>query len=279
MPLPVLAILSCLAFLSSGCFHHGYRAEIPSSHEAPLEGVRKIKVVSANGRVRIACRPGAEGIRIAAVRFARGETAEEAREHAQAVALDLRQDPVEPEIYRVEASVPPGLGSYSCGASFDLELPPGTDLDIHTSNGAIDVAVARGMAALRTSNGEIKVTDFDGELDVKTSNGQIRLRDVAGDAITAVTSNGAIVVSLTRASRPFIKAHSSNGSIDIEVPPEVAAEVSLHTSNGSVSRELGGFRVTSIESSRRRVKAVLNGGGGRIEAETSNGGIRLRPSW
>ena len=290
--------LTCfwLVCLTSGCFHT-VRFDLKSSHEAPAEGVNKVIVETRNGRANLVCRTAPGPVRVQATRKGRGSTEAAARECAEAMTIQVERDTLDPATLRIAMVAPPEpKWGWSHGASFDVELPQGVDVDVQTSSGAVTVRGARGDLKLKTSNGAIAVADVQGDMDVQTSNARIELAGVEGGRIHASTSNGSIEAhdisgepSLRTSNgrirlhldrtpgRPRIRVVSSNGEIELEVPGTVEADLNLRTSNGSITHDLGGFdAVHGVKSSRDRFQATLNGGGGSIEGETSNGRVSFR---
>lgn len=252
-----LFILLASLCTSTGCFSFSVQYKASTWRELDTTGARRILVETGNGSVQVEASPDAPNLRCEATCFASARNEDDARSAVEAIQLELARDALNPDDILIRATFPARRWGISPGASFRLEIPSQLDLQIHTSNGAVRVRGVRGAVTLRTSNGAIDVQDVDGELDAKTSNGAIRLRGVDGGQISAV---------------------SSNGSILIEVPSDVSAELKLETSNGSVSRRLDDFQVTGLEGSRSRLRATLNGGDGQIVARTSNGGIDFRAS-
>ena len=59
----------------------------------------------------------------------------------------------------------------------------------------------------------------------------------------------------------------------MRVPADSKATISTRWTNGGV--EVNGLSVEETEKSRRRFDGRLNGGGARIDVETTNGSIKL----
>ncbi len=275
-----------------GCAFYCARFEIPGEETLDAEGVKRVIVETANGHVRVRSADGLTSAVVRYRRFARGRSSADAREGAERVQVVVERDPSDQATLRVSATVPRDLWGRSAGAEMNVDLPAGVDLEARTSNGRIGVEGMRGDVTLKTSNGGIDVRDVRGDVNVHSANGGVRLERVAGGIVSAVTSNGgiqamgisgeprlrtsngAIVLRLKDApAHPRIEAVTSNGSVLLEVPASVNARLSLRTSNGAITRNLDGCAVSDLESSKRRVRTTLNGGGGEIDVETSNGAI------
>lgn len=288
-------LVSLAALLVGGCLTYPARVEVPGELSPAAGRLEKIRVETFNGSVTLRCVEGAPRVKVRYVRFSSGKTEGDALEFAEAVAVTAERSAGNPGLLAIVARPPAGLFGRSCGARFEIELPPGSAVDVETSNGGVEIADAVGPVVVRTSNGQVKAARVQGDLDLETHNGKIEVLESRGGSVRATTSNGAIVaeettgsVSLETRNGPItiraaalpedcrIEASTSNGRISMEVPSTARARVALRTSNGRVSADLPGASFTRLESDRERLEGILNGGGGSIEAETSNGGVVLR---
>jgi len=121
--------------------------------------------------------------------------------------------------------------------------------------GGIDVHGVTAPAVVRTTNGGIKGDGLAGPLEARTTNGGI---DVA---LTAVP--GAVTLETV------------NGGISLAVPGATAAEIAARVTNGGIHVD-DALKFEAVgEQNRRNVQGKLNGGGPRVEASTTNGGISV----
>jgi hypothetical protein len=183
-------------------------------------------------------------------------------------------------------------GFGTADAVIEVRMPKNADLQLQTSNGAIEVSSLNGNIWLHSSNGAITAAALKGKLKAETSNGAITVDGVDGDCALA-TSNGRI-----QAAGRFdsLELHSSNGSVvaraaagstitsgwnigtsnawvDLSVPTDLKADLNVVTSNGGVQLDLPltvqGFQGTS------QLRGTLNGGGPEVSVHTSNGHIHV----
>ncbi len=299
----------------TGCFYLPERAQVFESRSQSFSGIRQVVVQTKNGSVDVVADRAATDIDVGITKFARGYTEEEARRNAASIEVEVSRAAPDSDVLRVIVHVPDDLRSKSAGAHLDISLPARVDIEIGTSNGRVGVKGTEGDVDVRTSNGRVEISDVRGNVFTKTSNGAVVIKDVVGNAelrtsnggidierveadiITAITSNGKInarevtgeptletsngsirlrVASLPES--PQVKAKTRNGSIYVELPSTVNAELSLRTSNGRIDNKLEGASVTGYKQSKKRVNAILNGGGGNIDVVTSNGRITFRTS-
>ena len=167
-------------------------------------------------------------------------------------------------------------------------------LEAESSNGAIHADGCGGPVHLKTANGRIEVREAAGEAKLFTSNGAIHAEACAGP-VEAKTENARIEV---RQAGGLIKTHTSNGAIQIDGCP---GPVEARTSCGSIAILQAGNPVQALTSEGRievelapgqtAVEAELvtrnsgidlrlpEGVSARLSAETSNGRIRMEPSF
>jgi DUF4097 and DUF4098 domain-containing protein YvlB len=67
---------------------------------------------------------------------------------------------------------------------------------------------------------------------------------------------------------------SVNGGVSLTLPRDARADLTARCTNGGIS--VSGLDLEREgEQSRRRVAGKLNGGGARVNVETTNGGVRI----
>jgi DUF4097 and DUF4098 domain-containing protein YvlB len=128
---------------------------------------------------------------------------------------------------------------------------------------------ASTKVVLNTTNGEIEVDNVTASAHLETVNGQINARGLGGE-IKASTVNGGVDIALATVTGD-VSVETTNGGVTVRLPGDAKALLLGRTTNGGLS--VDGLQVEEVERSRRRLEAKLNGGGQRIEAETTNGGI------
>jgi DUF4097 and DUF4098 domain-containing protein YvlB len=128
---------------------------------------------------------------------------------------------------------------------------------------------ASTKVVLNTTNGEIEVDNVTASAHLETVNGQVNARGLGGE-IKASTVNGGVDLALASVTGD-VSVETTNGGVTVRLPGDAKALLLGRTTNGGLS--VDGLQVEEVERSRRRLEAKLNGGGRRIEAETTNGGI------
>jgi DUF4097 and DUF4098 domain-containing protein YvlB len=250
--LPVIAALS----LTAACdVAFGAREEATENwtKSYPISAGGTVDLSSTNGTIKVIAgsKPTVE---IRAVKTAKAATKDAAEALLKSLELreDVTADKVKVRIERPHANGPSlhGWGT-SIEVAYFVEVPANTKVVLATVNGPIEVTDVRGAAKLETVNGPIHARGLSGDISATTVNGKI---DIALSAVTASVAVG-----------------TTNGGVTVRLPADAKADLRGETVNGGINVE--DLKVEEVERTRRRVEAKLNGGGVRIEAETTNGGI------
>lgn len=124
--------------------------------------------------------------------------------------------------------------------SFDIKVPVGTELDVKSFSGAIDI---RGVT---------------GRVDAETFSGDIEI-DVAGAA-----------------SLPELTAGTFSGDIEARVPPSASGRLRFNSFSGSIRSDLP-ISMTRFGGRRADVDAELGTGSGpTLRFKTFSGDLRIR---
>jgi hypothetical protein len=140
---------------------------------------------------------------------------------------------------------------------------------------------------LRAFNGGLKVDGVNGTMDLKTLNGGLKLENVSGD-IKARTTNGGVKIGLAGSgwTGSGLDVETVNGGVKIYIPSTFAANVESGTVNGGFKSDFPELQIKkkdvddreSYGTRNKRVNAAINGGGARIRAVTTNGGVKIMRS-
>jgi hypothetical protein len=191
----------------------------------------------------------------------------------------------------VEAKPKTGRTWRDCmGASIVVTAPSMTDVDLHTSNGALNVEGIEGSGDLETSNGAIELFDVKGDFQGRTSNGSLDIDGMEGSAELR-TTNGAIDV---RRVIGEVDLETSNGRVSFDGELIAGGDNRLVTSNGRVVVELRGEPSISLDASttngeinttlpittslveKNRIVGTIGDGEAGLYVRTSNGDLTIR---
>ena len=156
---------------------------------------------------------------------------------------------------RIRAEGPSGSDNQSWSASFELEVPERTGLQLTANNGGISISSVDGDVRFETRNGGVTLANVDGDVQGTTVNGGITVR------LRGAQWNGTGLDVGTR-----------NGGISMSVPESFNAQLDVETVNGGVSSDFG---LSPQDRRSRHVVTTLGGGGARLRLSTVNGGIRV----
>ncbi len=236
-----------------------------------LGGGGQVAVETSNGSIRVETWSNPE-VRVVAKIKARADDSARARELLEEVEIVAEEAGGR---VRVAAEVPRSrwLRDESATVSFELTIPGDAELEATSKNGSIEVRGIGGRTRLETNNGSIEAHGVGGALDAASNNGSIKAYDVEG-AVRAKTNNGSIKADVASASlAEDVRLETNNGSVELRLEPTVAASIDARTRNGTVSSDFpGGYQ----DERRKTLELDLNGGGPRVELESTNGGIRVR---
>lgn len=156
--------------------------------------------------------------------------------------------------------------------NLDVEVPSGSDLQLHTYNG-----------------GDLMVTNVQGELALTNYNGEITALNISG-SVVASTYNGEIKVTFDKVAPDTPMSFSTfNGDIDLTFPSTLKATLKMKTEQGEI---FTGFDVNITSSGPVQKKDTqagvykvvvddwkrgeINGGGPEVTMKNYHGDILVR---
>lgn len=192
----------------------------------------------------------------------------------------------------------------------EIRMPKDADLQVETSNGAVDVSSLNGNVTIHTTNGAVRAARLDGAIDIASSNGGIVLDDLKGsekvrttnggiratsldgrcdlsttnggihvtgrfESLDIATGNGAVVARAESGSRMSSgwSIRTTNAGVSLALPPDFKANLDASTTNGRIALDLPAELGGSRSESR--IQGPMNGGGPSLLIHTSNGSIHL----
>ncbi len=159
-------------------------------------------------------------------------------------------------------------GDRSDTGDISIQVPTGTNLQIESTNGEIDVE------------------GVDGDIEVTTMNEAVTLTNVAG-SVVAYSQNDDLRVTMTRLTPDKLMSFSSvNGDVDVTLPADTGANLRMSTVNGDIYTDFevqldaieddGAIRRGNRIDIGRDLTGAINGGGPVFEFRTVNGDIFIR---
>ena len=235
----------------------------------------RVEVETRNGSIRVESWSGTE-VQVTARKKVRAGDSARAAELLAEIEIIVEESG---GTVRIEADTPSsGLRSgwsrnESVSVSFEIKVPDDAEVKARSNNGSIEVRDLGARAWLRTNNGSIKARGVGGALEANSNNGSIKAYDIRGP-VDAETNNGSIVAEITSSDlADGVRMSTTNGSVELRLEAGVAASITARTRNGSVSSDFPGG---TQDRHKRTLELDLNGGGPRVELESTNGSIRVR---
>jgi hypothetical protein len=256
------------AFLLVMACVYTYKLEAPETRVYPAAGIARLSASSRNGKITVTSVSDTL-ISATITRQAYGRNREDAE---KAIANVVISDPVVGDEQQLKAEMPGGNRNY--GASFQISAPAATGLTLATSNSEVTVTgMTEGISAT-TSNGRIGLTDTRGAASLATSNAAVEVAVHRG-GVNARTSNGAVSCDLAElGATEAVTLVTSNGAVTLLLPPDVSATVDATTSNGLIT--INDFTVSYEVQERDHVRGQIGSGASTITISTTKGNVTVR---
>ena len=220
-----------------------------------LDANGRVEISNVNGKIEVEPSSG-NTVDITALKKARGastDAAKAALERASIVEdVSSARIKVETKMTNLNGIV---FNAGNVQVEYRVKVPAGAEVRFTTTNGGIEITGLQGRITAETTNGGVVTRDVGGQLD-------------------ASTTNGGLDIDMSRVPEGGVKLGFTNGGLKMRMPRDAKATISASITNGGISH--GDLAIeTSGENTRRRLEGRLNGGGGRILIEGTNGGITL----
>src|SRR6202035_3464949 len=121
----------------------------------------------------------------------------------------------------------------------NIHMPREGKVDLHTSDGKIDVSNFKGEMYLRSGDGSQTIQAVDGKLYANTGDGHINA-DGRFDELDLKTGDGHVEVRAGAGSTLAgeWRLETGDGNVTLEIPGDLAADVSLHTGDGHIDLDM-----------------------------------------
>lgn len=209
------------------------------------------ELLNVNGRVDISAVDG-DMISVIAEISARGVTEEAANDALKSVEI---AEVADSSRVRLETRVPKDVRNQGVVVEYRVNVP------------------RRASVQVDCLNGQIVLTGIGGRVRADTTNGGISAKGLASSVKASVT-NGSIDIRMDGVGQDGVALETTNGGIRLSLPDQVKATLVASVVNGAIRVADLPFEKVG-ESSRRRLKGQINGGGPELRLETVNGGISV----
>ncbi len=215
----------------------------------------EFQLINPVGSIEIAPSSDATTVEVVAERHARGASEQAAKQELNRIRITEEATPTSVHIQVLRGSSDSGLhlGGGGQDVAFKVKLPKNATLKLESRVGEIRLTGLAGNVRIDNANGDIVGEEMSGPIRAATRNGNVRF------AVTSVQADG-------------IRLDSTNGVVELRLPANSKATVSARWVNGAF--ETDGVKLEG-ERERRRFEGTLNGGGPRIEMNTTNGVVKI----
>ncbi|MBD0691398.1 DUF4097 family beta strand repeat-containing protein [Streptomyces sp. CBMA123] len=126
------------------------------------------------------------------------------------------------------------LPFYNCGASIELEVPPGTAVSGSVTSGSVEVTDLSGEVQLDGTSGAITLRRLSGPVRARTTSGMTQGTDLSSARADVASTSGA--VDLTFRSAPQdVRVSTGSGSVTMSMPKGSRYRINGGTGSGSSS--------------------------------------------
>lgn len=223
----------------------------------PVAPGSRFELINVNGRITAEPADGTS-LEVSGERTAKASSDEAAKELLG--KIEMREETGDSRV-RVEVRPPRLSGLSGQEVKWTIRVPKGVHVD------------------LRTTNGGVRVTNLDGEIRAKSINGGVKGEGLNATSVEASTINGGVDIDLASlAADGNVELECVNGGVELRLPSDAKASISARAVNGGVKVDGLDLQSTDDQNTRRRLEGTMNGGGARVSASTTNGGVRLGAS-
>lgn len=236
------------------------KAEDTWSRTYKLADKGRFELINVNGRITAEPTDGTEVV-VEAHRTAKATSEDAAKELL--AQLEIREE-VGTASVRLESRPPRLTGMKGHEIEWTIKVPKHVVLDLRTTNGGVRLNNLANEIHAKTTNGGVKGTDIDPSVfEGSAVNGGVDLELRApiedGDSIEMETVNGGVTLALPAESKATINARCVNGGVRAD---DLNIKKDQDDSSSDYER-------------KRRLSGTMNGGGGKVNLSTTNGGVRL----
>lgn len=219
----------------------------------------RFELINVNGRITAEPVEGSEVI-VEGRRTAKASSDDAAKDLL--AKLEIREEVSDASV-RVESRPPRLSGLSGHEIEWTVKVPKGVVVDVRTVNGGVRLEGLTNEVHAKSTNGGVKGTMASSVIEAQTVNGGIELTlsspVEAGHSIQMESVNGGVELSLPAESKATIAARCVNGGVRVD-------DLELVRDDQGNANEF---------ERKRRLNGTMNGGGGRVEMSTTNGGVKL----
>lgn len=236
------------------------KAEDTWSRTYKLADKGRFELINVNGKITVEQATGTE-VSVEGHRTAKANSDDAAKELL--AKLEIREEAGDRSV-RIESRPPRLSGMSGHEIEWTIKVPKGIVVDV------------------RTTNGGVRLNDLANELHAKTTNGGVKGQGIDPSVFEASAVNGGVDLDLRAPIEDgdTIDMETVNGGVSLALLADSKATISARCVNGGVRADDLNIKKDQEDSSsdyerKRRLSGTMNGGGGKVNLSTTNGGVRL----
>jgi hypothetical protein len=106
---------------------------------------------------------------------------------------------------------------FSCGSRFQVAVPPGVGVVVHSGSGQDTVSGLSGSVVIDGSGGQVRLSDVSGPLQVSTGSGDITASGLRSAAVRATSNQGSVDIGFAAAPQS-VEITCGTGNAAARVP-------------------------------------------------------------
>jgi hypothetical protein len=286
--IPLLAALTALSLTVPAIAHARSRDHRAWSAGWAIAGRPDIHLRTDDARVRLHATSG-DSVRVRVESHSQANGILFGRRDPR-VSFDRNGRRVDIEV--LEGSVSGILVVSSENLTVDVWAPAGSDLQVRSDDGRVELAGFSGRVDVHTDDGAIELEEVSGVVSLSSGDGRITVDGMEGSLMVDTNDGGAVV----RGRFTGLGVESGDGRLDVTVEPgsDLSEGGSITSGDGRVMVRLprdmpltfdarshdGALRVdlpVSVHESRRgrHFSGELNGGGPRLTVRSRDGSVTM----
>ena len=246
-----------------------------TTYSIDFAGLRIIRVDIPTGRVSISqSLDGSSLLRVTETIISDGASRETMAKQLGESSVKAQRSFVDSSRLDLKADLSADLSGSEIAFDIRLVIPFGVNVEIFAENAPVEIIDLVGNVEIQTGNGAVTLDNIVGSVVARTSNRPIQARSISGN-VQLTTTEAAVSVRLEPAPGSAVTISTSNAAIQLGISRLTNAAFDLNSTGGVISADLTGFTVADVTTGAGFLRGLLNGGGGRIEARTSNAAIEF----
>jgi hypothetical protein len=141
----------------------------------------------------------------------------------------------------------PGADETSGVVEYELQVPSGASVTLHSGTGPIHAEKLHGDLNLEATNSTIEVVDCgDGHVHVSTLNGNVSLNNVRNGHIEVTSMGGNVFMN--GVTGPFVRVQSNSGKIQYDGDFGSAGEYEFSSHTGNIEAQAPAYASIDVEA-------------------------------